>query len=117
MNREEVEDLIRKNMRGIVRVHRFEEQHGDDIGFLSYSSDDQNQLTIWHTEVPAAIQHLGIGGRLVEQALKLAESQASKVRIVCPFAKDYLARHPELKEKNAAANGAVLVADALVAQT
>jgi len=53
---------------------------------------------------------MGIGGKLVEQAIQLAASNSSSLRIVCPFAKEHLARHPELKERYAAAAQA-LIAD------
>lgn len=59
------------------------------------------KLTIWHTEIPPSLQHMGIGGRLVEESVQLASRDSSRLRIVCPFAKEYLARHPELKERYA----------------
>jgi len=72
---------------------------GDSVAFLSYSIDDQNKMTIWHTEIPPSLQHMGIGGKLVEEAVQLASRDSSRLRIVCPFAKEHLARHPELKER------------------
>ena len=56
---------------------------------------DKNQMTIWHTEVPPSLQHMGIGGKLVEEAVQLASRDSSRLRIVCPFAKEHLARHPD----------------------
>lgn len=58
-------------------------------------------MTIWHTEVPPSPQHMGIGGKLVEEAVELASRDSSRLRIVCPFVKEHLARHPELKERYA----------------
>ena len=58
-------------------------------------------MTIWHTEIPPSLQHMGIGGKLVEEAVQLASRDSSCLRIVCPFAKEHLARHPELKERYA----------------
>ena len=52
-------------------------------------------MTIWHTEVPPSLQHMGIGGKLVEEAVQLASRDSSRLRIVCPFAKEHLARHPD----------------------
>ena len=40
---------------------------------------------------------MGIGGKLVEEAVQWASRDSSRLRIVCPFAKEHLARHPELK--------------------
>jgi len=53
---------------------------------------------------------MGIGEKLVEEAVQLASRDSSRLRIVCPFAKEHLARHPELKERYAVADQA-LIAD------
>jgi predicted GNAT family acetyltransferase len=101
MTSDEVEALIKAKTRNKVRIHRLEERVGDSVAFLSYAVDDQNKMTIWHTEVPPSLQHMGIGGKLVEEAVQLASRDSSHLRIVCPFAKEYLARHPEFKERYA----------------
>jgi len=106
---DEVETLIKTKTRNKERIHCLEERVGDVAAFLSYSTDDQNKMTIWHTEVPPSMQHMGIGGKLVEEAVQLAARDSSRLRIVCPFAKEYLARHPELKERY------VIAAQALIA--
>ncbi len=110
MTIDEVEVLIKTKTRNRVRMHRLEERVGDSVAFLSYSIDDKNQMTIWHTVVPPSLQHMGIGGKLVEEAVQLASRDSSRLRIVCPFAKEHLARHPELKERYAVAAQA-LIAD------
>ena len=102
MTIDEVEALIKTKTRNKVRIHRLEERVGDSVAFLSYSIDDKNQMTIWHTEVPPSLQHMGIGGKLVEEVVQLASRDSSRLRIVCPFAKEHLARHPELIEAGAA---------------
>lgn len=99
MTIDEVEALIRTKTRNKVRIHRLEERTGDSVAFLSYSIDDRNKMTIWHTEIPPSLQHRGIGGKLIEGAVRLASLDSSCLRIVCPFARKYLARHPELKER------------------
>lgn len=99
MTSDEVEALIKTKTRNKVRIHHLEERVGHSLAFLSYAIDDQNKMTIWHTEVPPSLQHTGIGGRLVEEAVQLASRNSSRLRIVCPFAKEHLARHPELKER------------------
>ena len=109
MTIDEVEALIKTKTRNKVRIHRLEERVADSAAFLSYSID-QNQMTIWHTEVPPPLQHMGIGGKLVEDAVQLASRDSSRLRIVCPFAKEHLARHAELKERYAVAAQA-LIAD------
>ena len=101
MTIDEVEALIKTKTRNKVRIHHLEERVGDSVAFLSYSIDDQNKMTIWHTEIPPSLQHMGIGGKLVEEAIQWASRDSSGLRIVCPFAKEHLARHPELKERYA----------------
>ena len=103
MTIDEVETLIRTKTRNKVRIHHLEEREGESVAFLSYSINDQNQMTIWHTEVPPSLRHMGIGGKLVEEAIQFASRDSSGLRIVCPFAKEHLARHPELKDRYAVA--------------
>ena len=102
MTIDEVETLIKtKTRNNKLRIHHLEEREGGSVAFLSYAIDDKNQMTIWHTEVPPSLQHMGIGGKLVEEAVQLASRDSSRLRIVCPFAKEHLERHPELKERYA----------------
>ena len=108
MTIDEVETLIKTKTRNKVRIHRLEECVGDSAAFLSYSIDDNKQMTIWHTEIPPSLQHMGIGGRLVEEAAQLASRASFRLRIVCPFAKEHLARHPELQERYAVAGQALI---------
>jgi predicted GNAT family acetyltransferase len=104
MTRDEVEALIKtKTRNNKLRIHHLEERDGGFVAFLTYSIDDQNKMTIWHMEVPQPLQHMGIGGKLIEEAVQIASSDSSRLRIVCPFAKEHLARHPELKERYAVA--------------
>jgi transaldolase len=108
MTSDEVEALIKAKTRNTVRIRRLEERVGDSVAFLSYSIDDQNSMTIWHTEVSPSLQNVGLGGKLVEEALQLALRDSSHLRIVCPFANEHLARHPELKERYSVAAQAVI---------
>jgi predicted GNAT family acetyltransferase len=95
----EVEAFIKMKTRNTVRIHHIEERLGDSFAFLSYAIDGENKMTIWHTEVPTSLQHMGIGGKLIEEAVQLASRDSSRLRIVCPFAKEYLASHPGLKAR------------------
>lgn len=54
-----------------------------------------DRLVLVHTEVPDALSGQGIGGALVRAAL--AEAAAGNLAVVplCPFARDWLRRHPE----------------------
>lgn len=111
MTIDEVEALIKAKTRNTVRIQRLEEHVGDSVAFLSYTTDDNNRMTIWHTEVPIPHQQMGIGRKLVERALELASRDSSRLRIVCPFAKEYLAGHPELRERYPVADQASIAHD------
>ena len=113
MTPEQVEGLVHEKTRSTIAVRTLVEPVGDDIAYLSYSVDDHNQLTIWHTEVPPTMQRLGVGGVLVERALEMTKNAGASLRLVCPFAKDYLARHPELRDRNTATRDAVLERESL----
>jgi predicted GNAT family acetyltransferase len=113
MTPEEVEALVQKKSSRPVTVHTITESLGDDTAYLSYSIDDRNVLTIWHTEVPSRMQHLGVGGLLVERAFSLTSDADARLRLVCPFAKDYLARHPELRERNIATRETIVERESL----
>jgi hypothetical protein len=99
MRSDEVKGSIQSEYRNKVRIHRLEERVGGLVAFLSYTIDDHNKMTIWHTEVPPSLQHMGVGAKLVEEALQLASRDSSRLRILCPFAREHLARHPKLKER------------------
>lgn len=99
MTTDDVETLIKTKTRNKVKILHLKEQRGESLAFLSYSIDDQNNMTIWHTEVPDSLQHMGLGAKLVEDAFQIAANDSLRLRLVCPFAKGYLERHPELNER------------------
>jgi hypothetical protein len=74
--------------------HRFELDADGHVAFSNYRRDGDN-LTVLHTEVPAALNGRGIGSALVRGLLDVARGQGLKVRPLCPFVSAYIARHPE----------------------
>jgi predicted GNAT family acetyltransferase len=52
-------------------------------------------LTLVHTEVPEALGGRGIGGQLVKAAVARARAERLTVLPWCPFARRWLARHPD----------------------
>jgi hypothetical protein len=99
MKSEEVDALIKTKTRNKARFHLLEERVGDSVAFLTYAIDYEHVMTIWHTEVPPSLQHMDIGGKLVEEAVRLAARDSCPLHILCPFAKEHLVHHPELKER------------------
>jgi uncharacterized protein len=54
-----------------------------------------NRLVLLHTSVPPGLEGRGIGGRLVSAAVAKAASHGLTIVPLCPFARDWLERHPE----------------------
>jgi uncharacterized protein len=52
-------------------------------------------LVLLHTEVPEALQGMGLAGQLVQAALAWAREQGLKVRPRCSYAAGYMSRRPE----------------------
>jgi uncharacterized protein len=53
------------------------------------------RLVLIHTGVPPELEGRGIGGRLVVAAIDRAVREGFTVVPLCPFARDWLERHPE----------------------
>jgi uncharacterized protein len=54
-----------------------------------------NRLVLVHTEVPEQLGGRGIGGRLVRAAIEWAVRDALVIVPWCPFARAWLADHPD----------------------
>ncbi len=74
--------------------NRVELRFGDETAFLLYKKI-YGQIHLIHTEVPVALRGTGLGSKLVEGALKLADQSGLKVVPQCPFVVEFLKRHPE----------------------
>ena len=75
--------------------HRYEVRVGADCAYLEYRDSPSGALVLEHTEVPAAFEGRGVGGRLVKAALDEARAENRHVIPECPFAYSYIKRHPE----------------------
>ena len=58
-----------------------------------------DRLVLVHTEVPVELEGRGIGGRLVTAAVDRAAREGLTLVPLCPFARDWLERHPEAASK------------------
>ena len=54
-----------------------------------------SRLVLVHTSVPAELDGRGIGGQLVSAAVEKAAASGMIVVPLCPFARDWLERHPD----------------------
>jgi predicted GNAT family acetyltransferase len=67
------------------------------IGFVTYRMEP-GVIALLHAEVNPAHERQGWGSRLVAGALDDARERGLKVRPVCPFVVDYIARHPDYRD-------------------
>ena len=73
--------------------HRFELTQDGHVAVLVYSPRD-DRLTLVHTEVSPELGGRGLGGQLVEAALERARREGLAIVPSCPFATEWLERHP-----------------------
>jgi predicted GNAT family acetyltransferase len=67
----------------------------DQTAFLAYERTPHS-FVIVHTEVPPALRGRHLGDVLVKAALDHAHAEGLRVVAVCPFARAYLRKHPDL---------------------
>jgi uncharacterized protein len=74
---------------------RFELEAEGHAAELVYRRNGK-RLVLIHTEVPAELGGRGLGGRLVSAAVDRAAREALTVVPLCPFARGWLERHPDV---------------------
>jgi predicted GNAT family acetyltransferase len=55
-------------------------------------------MTLWHTEVPAALRGRGIAATLARSALEYAREEKLKVDVICPMVAGFLRKNPEFDD-------------------
>jgi len=81
----------------LVTSGRFEIEQDGAVAYLEYSLAGK-VLELVHTEVPEKMQGTGAGSSLVQSALQWAREHQVKVDVICPFATEYIKRHPEYSD-------------------
>jgi len=81
----------------VVTNGRFEIEQDGAVAYLEYSLAGK-VLELIHTEVPQEMQGTGAGSSLVQSALQWAREHHVKVDVICPFATEYIKRHPEYSD-------------------
>ena len=74
---------------------RFEVKVDGHLAELRYHQRG-NRFVLVHTEVPGALEGRGIGGILVAAAIDHAERNGLTIVPLCPFARGWLERHPDV---------------------
>lgn len=81
----------------LVTSGRFEIEQDGAVAYLEYSLAGK-VLELIHTEVPEKMQGTGAGSSLLQSALQWAREHHVKVDVICPFATEYIKRHPEYSD-------------------
>ena len=81
----------------VVTNGRFEIEEDGEVASLEYSLAGK-VLELIHTYVPRKMQGTGAGSSLVQSALQWAREHQVKVDVICPFAAEYIKRHPEYSD-------------------
>ncbi len=68
---------------------------GAPAGYLAYQLTDDVAISVIHTEVDPAYEGHGVGGALARFALDDARRRGWAVRVLCPFVRSWMQRHPE----------------------
>jgi predicted GNAT family acetyltransferase len=67
---------------------------GAPAGYLAYQLADNVAVSLIHTQVDPAYEGHGVGSALARYALDDARRNGWAVRVLCPFVKSWLERHP-----------------------
>ena len=73
---------------------RFEAHLNGQLAYLSYQRFP-DRFVIVHTEVPPAVQHKGVGGKIMATALDYARDAHLRVIPLCPYVTSFVREHPE----------------------
>ena len=76
---------------------RFEIEIDGAVAELTYRRR-ADRLVLIHTGVPDELGGRGIGGQLVRAAVDRAAKERLTLVPVCPFARDWLERHPDVAD-------------------
>ena len=78
-------------------AHRFELSRGGHLAIVVFAPI-AGGIALVETQVPEALKGLGVGSALVRHSLDHARAQGWRVRPDCPFARAWIARHPEYQD-------------------
>ena len=83
-------------VRENIDLHRFELPLGDGAMALAYYTiDDNGDVVLTHTEVPAEFSGQGIATRLARGTFDLLRKSGRKAVLKCPFMGHFFVTHPD----------------------
>jgi uncharacterized protein len=78
-------------------LSRFELDAGGVTAVANYRLNGE-VMTFTHTEVPPQARHGGIASQLIEGALAAARDRGLKIVPRCSFVRNYVDKHPEVRD-------------------
>ena len=81
-----------------VSRSRFEFEEAGQVAYLEFETDSDGWMTLWHTEVPPALQGRGIAGTLARTAFEYARDHNLKVDVICPTVANFVSKNPEFRK-------------------
>jgi predicted GNAT family acetyltransferase len=81
-----------------VSKSRFEFEEEGQVAYLEFETDSDGWMTLWHTEVPPALQGRGIAGNLARTAFEYARDHSLKVDVICPTVANFVSKNPEFRK-------------------
>jgi predicted GNAT family acetyltransferase len=84
-------------VRNNAAHNRFELDTAAGVAFASYRLSP-GTMTIFHSEVPAALRGRGIGSRLARGALEEVRRQGLKLVAQCSFIDVFVTNNPEFRD-------------------
>ena len=79
----------------------FIEKDGDIIAELTYTRQDNNIMTLDHTETNPEYEGEGLASRLVKHSVEYAKEKDLKIDPLCRYAAAQFKRHEEYREVQA----------------
>jgi predicted GNAT family acetyltransferase len=71
---------------------------GEEVGFVEYDPVGSESILIKHTEVGSQHEGKGYGSELVRRVLDDIRGRGLTVIPICPYALNYVRRHPEYRD-------------------
>jgi predicted GNAT family acetyltransferase len=71
---------------------------GEEVGFVDYDPVGSESILIKHTEVGSQHAGRGYGSELVRRVIEDARARGLSVIPICPYALNYIRRHPEHRD-------------------
>jgi predicted GNAT family acetyltransferase len=78
-------------------MSKFEIDEEGETAYIEFETDTSGWMTIWHTEVPAALRGRGLATELARAAFEHARTNNLQVDVICPSALHFLSEHPEYR--------------------